>query len=73
MTVKHSNTTVLVTGVSGFIAMHCVLQLLELGYRVRGTLRTPSREASLRKTFEKHTKVDDRLDFVNVDLMKDAG
>ena len=25
------------------------------------------------KAFEKHTKVDDRLDFVNADLMKDAG
>jgi nucleoside-diphosphate-sugar epimerase len=27
----------------------------------------------LRKTFEKHTKVDGRLDFVNADLGKDAG
>lgn len=73
MLAKPSDTTVLVTGASGFIAMHCVLQLLELGYRVRGTLRTSSREASLRKTFDKHATVDDRLEFVFADLTNDDG
>jgi dihydroflavonol-4-reductase len=38
-----SSQTVLVTGASGFIAMHCVLKLLENGYRVRGTLRSLAR------------------------------
>jgi len=31
---------VLVTGASGFIATHIVDQLLQAGYRVRGTVRT---------------------------------
>ncbi|WP_296680498.1 aldehyde reductase [Novosphingobium sp.] len=31
---------VLVTGASGFLGAHCVQQLLEAGYRVRGTLRS---------------------------------
>ncbi len=62
-----ANTTVLVTEASGFIALHCILQLLQQGYRVCGTLRTPSREASLRKTLAKHVDVGDRLDVVTQD------
>lgn len=65
--------SVLVTGASGFIALHCILQLLEQGYRVRGTLRTPSREAELRAIFARHVDADDRLEFVTADLMQDAG
>jgi len=32
---------VLVTGATGFIAQHCMLQLLEAGYEVRGTADRP--------------------------------
>jgi nucleoside-diphosphate-sugar epimerase len=64
---------VLVTGASGFVAKHCIVQLLDLGYRVRGTLRSPSREVDLRNVFEEHTQIGDRLDFVNADLMNHAG
>jgi dihydroflavonol-4-reductase len=35
----NTNKPVLVTGASGFIAIHCIIQLLEQGYHVRGTLR----------------------------------
>jgi hypothetical protein len=31
--------TVLITGISGFIARHCALELLSAGYAVRGTVR----------------------------------
>ena len=34
---------VLVTGATGFIGLHCIHQLLEQGYAVRGTLRSQSR------------------------------
>jgi nucleoside-diphosphate-sugar epimerase len=73
MTFNPSSITVLVTGAGGFIAMHCILQLLEQGYRVRGTLRSLSREAGLRKTFAEHVEAGDRLEFVTADLLKDDG
>jgi len=43
-----SETRVTVTGATGFIALHCVQQLLEEGYRVRGTLRRLSKEPAVR-------------------------
>jgi dihydroflavonol-4-reductase len=68
---ESSETIVLVTGASGFVAMHCILKLLEKGYEVRGTLRSPEREAGLRNTFEKHTSVDDRLEIFSANLQND--
>ncbi len=70
---ESSETIVLVTGASGFVAMHCILKLLEKGYMVRGTLRSPEREAGLRKTFKKHTSFDDRLEFFTANLTNDDG
>ncbi len=40
---------VLVTGASGYIAGHCILQLLAKGYRVRGTLRSLDRANEVRQ------------------------
>ncbi len=73
MTKESSETTVLVTGASGFIAMHCVLKLLKKSYKVRGTLRSPERETRLRQTFEKHTNADGRLEFFTANLLDDDG
>lgn len=73
MNAKNAQTTVLVTGASGYIATHCILQLLQQGYQVRGTLRSPAREEGLRQTFARHVDADDRLEFVTADLLKDAG
>jgi nucleoside-diphosphate-sugar epimerase len=33
---------VLVTGASGYVAGHCILRLLTDGYKVRGTLHSPT-------------------------------
>jgi nucleoside-diphosphate-sugar epimerase len=41
-------STVLVTGGSGFIGSHAILQLLAAGHRVRTTVRNPKREADVR-------------------------
>jgi dihydroflavonol-4-reductase len=42
-----SMSTVLVTGGSGFIASHCILQLIAAGYQVRTTVRNQSRKVDV--------------------------
>ena len=66
--------TVLVTGGSGFIAAHCVLRLLEAGYKVRSSLRSLRREAEARAML-KAGGVDagEAVSFVAADLMSDVG
>ncbi|MEF2978319.1 NAD-dependent epimerase/dehydratase family protein [Subtercola sp. YIM 133946] len=44
-----SDEMVLVTGGTGFVATHCVVQLLEAGYRVRTTVRSLAREGEVRR------------------------
>ena len=68
-----SSQTVLVTGASGFIGMHCILKLLENGYRVRGTLRSLARETQLRQIFMQYIDIGDRLEFVITDVLKEDG
>ena len=65
--------TVLVTGASGFIGTHCVLQLLEQGYKVRGTLRDLGRAKDLREVFSKYTQETNNLEFVQTNLLDDEG
>jgi nucleoside-diphosphate-sugar epimerase len=69
-----SGELVLVTGGTGFIGAHCIVQLLEAGYRVRTTVRSLKREADVR-AMVKAGGVDagDRLSFAEADLMSDAG
>ena len=69
-----SSTSILVTGGSGFVASHIIMQLLAAGYTVRTTVRSLSREAELRKSLEDAgAKGCDRLSFFAADLMKDEG
>ena len=71
------NDSVLVTGASGFIAKHIVLELLNAGYRVVGSLRTEPRRDEVRDAVRPHlasaADLDQRLRFVTLDLSKDAG
>lgn len=62
---------VLVTGASGYIALHLIRQLLDAGERVRGTLRNLDRAAELRAALGEPDE--DRLSFVVADLTADAG
>lgn len=64
--------TVLVTGVSGFIARQCAVELLAAGYGVRGTLRSFKRADDVRGSLARHAPVA-RLEFVEADLESDAG
>ena len=65
---------VLVTGGSGFIASHCILQLLEAGHKVRTTVRSLEREGYVRAMLrEGGGEPGDRLSFAAADLQQDAG
>jgi nucleoside-diphosphate-sugar epimerase len=66
-----SGESVLVTGGSGFIGSHCILDLLGAGYRVRTTVRSPEREATVRELLGAESA--DQLSFATADLMDDAG
>lgn len=41
--------TVLVTGGTGFIGSWCIVELLKRGYSVRTTIRSPARQADVRR------------------------
>jgi len=70
---SNSSTQVLVTGATGFIANHIVLQLLEAGYKVRGTARSKNSERSLRSILSTHTKKLDNFELVEANLNQDEG
>jgi dihydroflavonol-4-reductase len=69
---RPEDTLVVVTGASGFIALHCVRELLERGYRVRGTLRSLASEPHVRKALLP-LEPGGRLSFAVAELLSDAG
>lgn len=76
MTDPDRQPPVLVTGGSGFIAGHCLLQLLASGRQVRTTLRSTSREPALRSTLANAGADGEqltRLQVLPADLTQDAG
>jgi dihydroflavonol-4-reductase len=67
-------STVLVTGGSGFVGSHVILQLLEAGHVVRTTVRSLGREAGVRAMLEgAGAEPGDRLSFFAADLERDDG
>ena len=63
---------VLISGVSGFIASHCIIEMLNHGYDVRGTLRDAARGDAIKATLASHTDRIDALEFASADLMDEA-
>ncbi|MFQ6548062.1 SDR family oxidoreductase [Aestuariibius sp. 2305UL40-4] len=69
--------TVLLTGVTGFIARHIAARLLDQGFVVRGTLRDPGRAQEvrdgIRPALTDADAPEERLSFVPLDLSRDEG
>lgn len=65
--------TVLVTGVSGFIASHVAANLLDQGYAVRGTVRNKDKGQRIVEALTAAGTDTTRLELVEADLNKDAG
>lgn len=63
----------LVSGASGFVAMHLIELLLSRGHRVRGTLRRMDRAGAVTQALAQRTEIGDRLELVPADLDQDAG
>jgi len=68
--------TVLLTGITGFIAKHIAVDLLNAGYAVRGSMRSMKRvqevNAAIAKGLEDPSSLT-RLSFCELDLTKDTG
>jgi dihydroflavonol-4-reductase len=67
-------STVLVTGGSGFIGAHTILQLLAAGHRIRTTVRKPERSQNVLAMLRQGgARSADDLTFFTADLESDSG
>lgn len=64
---------ILITGISGFIAKHIALQLLQAGYDVCGTVRALNKTDQIKHSLSKAGADISRLSFAAADLVKDDG
>ncbi|MDB4903575.1 MAG: NAD-dependent epimerase/dehydratase [Mucilaginibacter sp.] len=69
-----NDQTVLVTGGTGFVGIHTILQLLQQGYTVKTTLRSLSKKDSIVNALKDDGLTDlQNLSFFEADLTADAG
>jgi nucleoside-diphosphate-sugar epimerase len=64
---------ILVTGASGFIATHTIIDLLNHGYDVRGTIRNLDRGKELRDCLANHNERAADIELMQADLMEPEG
>jgi len=64
---------VLVTGGSGFVAIHCIAALLRQGYRVRTTVRSMDRSHEVCDMLVRAGLGDSHIEFTEADLTSDKG
>jgi len=70
---KNDPLRVLVTGASGYIGGHCVVELLRHGYRVRGTVRSLAKRAAVERLASRVPGSGERLEVAVADLSADSG
>jgi dihydroflavonol-4-reductase len=68
-----SSKPILVTGASGFIAIHTIAQLLEKGYKVRGTVRSMQKEVEVRESVSRFVQKNAQLEIMPAELNQDEG
>ncbi len=67
-------STVLVTGGSGFVGSHTLIQLLDAGHEVRTTVRDLKRADDVRAMLKQGgAALSDRVSFFAADLESDTG
>ena len=64
---------VLVTGATGYIALHCVQQLLDQGYAVNGSIRSPERKKEVIEALQNSGTSTENLNLYVFDLTNDEG
>ena len=64
------DSTVLVTGATGFVGTWVIKVLLERGYRVRCAVRNKGKQEHIRNLYKRY---DDRLEFAEVGDISDTG
>lgn len=64
---------ILVTGASGFIATHTIIELLNHGYDVRGTIRNLERGDALRSLLATHNERAVDIELIQADLLEPDG
>ena len=64
---------VFVTGVSGYIGLHCVKTLLEKGFNVTGSVRNAEKEDEVISTLQSASVSIENLSFARLDLNSDNG
>ena len=64
---------VLVTGATGFIGLHCIDQLLNQGYAVNGSLRSPNRKDEIFNALKNKNTPTENLNLFIFNLTEDDG
>ena len=64
---------VLVTGATGYIGLHCIHQLLNQGYAVNGSIRSPERKEEIFEALQKHNTPTENLNLYTFNLTEDDG